>query len=77
MRGVKGARIMEGDPAAGIQLLGYVISVIVQGIPFWAILSKTGKSRLWLLLILIPLGYFFFWLVLAVTRGPNQEAAQA
>jgi hypothetical protein len=67
---------MEGDPG-GTQLLWYMISVIVEGIAFWAILSKTGNSKLWLLLLLIPLGYFALWLVLAAARWPNQEPVQA
>lgn len=54
-------------------LLTEIGATLVVGIPFWALYSRAGLSRGWLVLAVVPLlGMMLLWLVLAVKDWPAQ-----
>lgn len=54
-------------------LVTEIVTTLVVGIPFWALYSRAGLSRAWLLLAVVPLlGMMLLWLVLAVKDWPAQ-----
>ena len=53
-------------------IVGFVVGLMVFGVPFWKMYGKAGVNKAWVTLLLVPVvGYFGLWLVLAVSKWPN------
>ena len=63
---------METDSVT-VELFSGLIGLVIVLIPFWVIFSKTGNSKLWLAVLIVPFfGIFFVWLTLALSDWPNK-----
>lgn len=63
----------EGTNGAAI-LIGLVIWFVVLGIPVMKILNKAGFSRVWVLLVFVPLLNIIFLWIFAFVRWPTRVA---
>lgn len=51
------------------EIVGTIVGFMLFAIPFWKILDRTGQSKAWVVVLLLPvLGVFILWLVLAVSQ---------
>jgi hypothetical protein len=61
-----------------VGILGYVLAYLLVAIPFWKILAKTGNSKIWVVVLIVPfIGLFVLWFVLAVSRwSPSRHSPE-
>jgi hypothetical protein len=64
-----------------INLIGYldvvfywIVFTIIIAIPVWKILMRTGMSRGWIILLIIPcFGWLILWSIIAAAKWPNAQ----
>jgi biotin transporter BioY len=61
---------MGGDPNGGFVLIGFIIWFVIIGIPVMQILHRTGFSRAWVLIGIVPIVNLVFLWIYAFTRWP-------
>ena len=55
-----------------VRLIPYALIILLTAIPAWFLLRRTGKSRAWVLLAVVPLGTFVILWILAFSMWPRE-----
>jgi hypothetical protein len=61
---------MNGDPSGAFVIIGILVWFVIVGVPVTQVLHRTGFSRAWVLILLVPIVNFIFLWIYAFIRWP-------
>ena len=58
-----------------VPVAAYVVYLFLTVVPIWVLISRTGKSKLWIVLVFVPFGFIVLLWVLAFAPWPAEGPA--